>query len=263
MLLGAVLEHGWISVDLERWIAMDGVGGRIVIVRHDVDQHPATAVRMARIDARHGVKGTWYFRWRTASPQAIEAIRELGGTIGFHYETLTRVARHGRLSPEAIGEDEIQRARSELKQEIRLFQQRFGPIRSICAHGDTRVQGVSNQVLAKELDPREVGVFDANEALSRYRLGLWMTDRAASDGRWKDGIDPVRVLRESQDPILCLTHPNNWCSGLSLWSDRLRAALLPTPGPDVSRPLLGMRTGGDNPPQSAPAPEGRTEAKPT
>jgi len=248
MLLGAMLECGWVSVDLERWIAIDGVGGRVVILRHDVDQHPGAAVRMARIDARHGVRGTWYFRWRTASRRAIETIRKLGGGIGFHYETLTRLALSRQLGPGDIGSEEIEQAQAELVREIELFQGYFGPIQSICAHGDTRVPGLSNQVLVKGLDPSQLGVFDANEALSAHRLGLWMTDRSAADGRWKDRIDPHQVLRESHEPILCLTHPNNWCSGASLWADRARSAALPAPRPRARRLVLGMRTGEDRPP---------------
>ncbi len=66
-----------------------------------------------------------------------------------------------------------------------------------------------------------------------------MTDRSAADGRWKDGTDPLAVLREADAPILCLTHPNNWCSGVSLWADRFKAATR-WPG--------GVRTGSDTPP---------------
>jgi len=255
MLLGAAAERGWATVDLERWVAMGGPQERVLIIRHDVDQHPATAVKMARIDARHAVRGTWYFRWRTCSLRAIEAIQELGGGIGFHYETLTRLALERSLAPEDISDALIAEAREELRREIEIFRSHVGPIRSICAHGDTRAAGISNQVLVKGVDPSDLGgVFDSNEALSQHGLGLWMTDRSASDGGWKEQIDPQAVLRERDDPVLCLTHPNNWCSGMSLWADRVRAAVLPAPPIDRRRPLLGMRTRRDRPPRESSVP---------
>jgi SAM-dependent methyltransferase len=254
MLLRTALDQGWMALDLERWIAEGGPQGRVLILRHDVDQHPATAVRMARIEARHGLRGTWYFRWRTSSPLAIKRIRELGGGVGLHYETLTRLVLERNLAAPDVEEELIDEARRSLRREVSAFKHRFGPLHSICAHGDTRVPGVSNQAIVRGVDASWFGVaFDAGEALGRHRLGLWMTDRISSEGRWKDGTDPLAVLRESEDPILCLTHPNNWCSGVSLWSDRVKAATLP--GHTDRR--RGMRTGDDRPlirhPGAAPA----------
>lgn len=253
MLLTAAQELGWRLMGLEPWIADGGREDRVLVVRHDVDQHPDTAVRMARIDARHGVRGTWYFRWRTTSLDRIDVVRGLGGAIGFHYETLTRLALERGLKADELDPPLIEEAREQLRIEIEAFQAYVGPIRSICAHGDTRVPGVSNQVLVQGQAPASLGIeFDANEALSRHRLALWMTDRAASEGGWKEGIDPLTVLNESDGPVLCLTHPNNWCSGVSLWSDRLRSALLPEPSITRRRHLLGTRTGRDRPRELSP-----------
>jgi len=246
------------AIDLEQWITDGGAQGRVLILRHDVDQHPATAVRMAKIDARHGVRATWYFRWRTSSPLAIQSVRELGGGVGFHYESLTRLALERGLSANQIDERLIETARNELRQEIDTFKLRFGPVQSICAHGDTRVPGVSNQVLVRGQEPWLFGVeFDANEALARHRLGLWMTDRSTPDGGWEHGVDALEVLGSSNGPVLCLTHPNNWCSGVSLWSDRLYARVLPNDSLNPRGGRLGMRTGRDRPPrrhQPAPNP---------
>ena len=65
-------------------------GERTLILRHDVDQHPASALVAARIERRLDLQSTWYMRWRTADPAVIDALRAAGGSVGFHYETLTR-----------------------------------------------------------------------------------------------------------------------------------------------------------------------------
>lgn len=256
-LLELALEEGWVPMSLERWIVGDGVQDRVLILRHDVDQHPATALRMAGIEASFGVRATWYFRWRTCSPRVIDGIRNLGGTIGFHYETLTRLALQNSLQVDEIDQRLVEAARDELAVEVSAFAARFGPVRSICAHGDTRVPGVSNQVLVRGQEPGRFGVeFDANEALSRHTLGLWMTDRTSTDGRWKDGIDPGIVFRDEHRPVLCLTHPNNWCSGLSLWVDRLSATILPEPQFGRTEGRMGVRTRRDQPPGHAASDQG-------
>ncbi len=250
MLLRVAREHGWVPMDLERWITAGGVQGRVLILRHDVDQHPATAVHMARIEAGHGLGGTWYFRWRTASPQAIRRVRELGGGVGLHYESLTRLLLERGVGADAVTDELIEYARAELAREVSAFRLRFGELQSICAHGDTRVPGASNQVLTRDVDPGRFGIdFDAGEALSRHRLGIWLTDRTSIEGGWKDGADPLALLRDSDDPILCVTHPNNWCSGASLWADRARAGAH-RGSRQTNGAARAIRTGHDRPPST-------------
>ena len=121
-----------------------------------------------------------------------------------------------------------------LRAEIRTFDERFGPTRSIAAHGDTRVPQLRNGDLLADQDPRGFGIeFDANYGIRRHDLACWLTDRSAAEGRWKDGIDPLQLMDEGASPILCLTHPNNWVSGARLW---------------VARAAHRARGSGDRPP---------------
>ena len=84
----------------------------------------------------------------------IDAVRGAGGAVGLHYETLTRdILRNGG----GATAERIEAAASDLRAEIATFKQLFGPIRSICPHGDSRVPGVTNQVLLKRMDPRRSG----------------------------------------------------------------------------------------------------------
>lgn len=248
-LLTMSLERGFAARSLEQWLADGAPYGRYLVLRHDVDQHPACALRMARIEADAGVRATWYFRWRTAAPAAIAEIRELGGEIGLHYETLTRIALRRGYGPADIDVPLVGEARRILRAEIAAFEDRFGPVRTAAAHGDTRVPGVQNKLLLWDEDPAAYGlVADANFAVHGKRLSVWLTDRTRADGRWLDGLDPERILAECDGPVLCLTHPNNWCSGPSLWADRARSRILPAPRPDRNgSPLLGLRTGTDDP----------------
>jgi 2-polyprenyl-3-methyl-5-hydroxy-6-metoxy-1,4-benzoquinol methylase len=216
---------------------------------------------MLKIEQQFGMRSIWYFRWRTARASVIAAVRETGGQVGLHYETLTRLVLEQRLDPSQIDDTLIRRARELLRREIAEFNRAFGPIRSVCAHGDTRVPGVTNQLLMTDQAAEAYGIaFDANAALDRQPPELWLTDRSAADGRWKDGLDPVRVLEQGTSPILLLVHPNNWCSGASLWSDRACAAVLPTPRAGARKgPLITARTGSDAPP---PLPVIRAASRP-
>jgi hypothetical protein len=141
----------------------------------------------------------------------------------------------------------VERAREVLRTEIHAFAQRFGPSRSVCPHGDTRIPKVRNAELLRSQDCAEFGIkFDGNEVMRGRPLGRWLTDRSTAEGGWADGVGGAGLLGEGVSPILCVVHPNNWVSGPSLWADRMVAAVLPGSGRGrLSRPI---RTGPDAPP---------------
>ena len=91
-LLKAALGAGYQVVTLEDFLdgAVRPNRGPVLILRHDVDQHPRSALRMADVEAEFGLRSTWYFRWRTADRAVIGELRRRGGEIGLHYETLSR-----------------------------------------------------------------------------------------------------------------------------------------------------------------------------
>lgn len=222
---------------------------------------------MLSIEREIGVRATWYFRWRTADHRTIARIREAGGHVGLHYETLTRLVRERGLTHRQVDGALVAEARALLRREIAAFQRRFGAIRSICPHGDSRVPGVSNQILLRGQRPEDYDIaFDGNDAINRLPLSLWLTDRSTPDGRWKDGIDPHIVLGDGTSPVLLVTHPNNWCSGASLWFDRTLSAVFPTPRPDArnGRGTRVARTSVDDPPPlPAPSRQALTHPRPT
>jgi hypothetical protein len=221
-LLKAALGAGYQVVTLEDFL--DGVftseTAPVLILRHDVDQYGPAALTMSDYEVALGLRSTWYFRWETVDEALIAELRRRGGEIGLHYETLTRAALDGDPYDLADGA-RIEEARDRLCEEVETCRASFGPPRSVAAHGDTRVPGVRNAELLRERDPAEFGVdYDANFAMRRHRLAVWLTDRSSAEGRWSEGLDPHALIWERRSPILCLTHPNNWVAGTTLWWER-------------------------------------------
>jgi hypothetical protein len=246
-LLRLAMGLGYEVLSLERWLERSNESSvSTLILRHDVDQHPRSAMRMAAIEEDLGVRSTLYFRWRTADPRVIRALRRRGFEVGLHYETLTRTLLERGQSGTADGAEALlHECRQVLGQELAEFARRHGPCRSACPHGDSRVPGISNAVLLQDVDPTDFGLrWDGNEAMRGRSLDLWLTDRSAAEGRWRDELDPATFLYDRCPKILCLTHPNNWASGPSLWDDRVVSALIPQALP------WPVRTRSDAPPTS-------------
>jgi hypothetical protein len=249
--LRSAIENGYRIVSLEDWVA----GGRqepgepVLILRHDVDQHPRSALRMAAIETKLGVRSSWYFRWRTAHPAVVRSLKEDGFQVGLHYETMTRIALERGLHEDS--DELVESGRRELRSELAAFEELFGPCRSAVPHGDSRVPDVHNALLLKGEDCSEYGIdYDGNEVMRGQELALWLTDRIAAEGGWMEGIDPHELLVARATPILTVTHPNNWASGPSLWMDRALRGMLPgRPLTEGRRPSRPIRTGTDEPPR--------------
>lgn len=222
-LLITALEHGYRVMGVESWVAGGDPGDAPVLaLRHDVDQQPRAALKMAEVERHLGVRSAWYFRWRTAERRVLDRLRGGGGTVGLHYESLSRIAldRGARTASEI--EALIPEARSELREEIATFRRMFGPIRSICPHGDSRISLARNAGLLQDQDLADLGVeFDVNEAMRGRGIASWLTDRSRAEGHWGGEVDPRALLAERLSPVLCVVHPNNWSSGPSLWLDRM------------------------------------------
>lgn len=226
-LLRDALDAGYAVVSLDAWVRDRAAPReRCLVLRHDVDQRPAAALRMGQIERELGISSTWYFRWRTAHPRVVGRLREWGMPVGLHYETLTRLARQaGRSQADAAL---IDAARDRLGAEVRAFADRFGPIDSICPHGDSRIPGVRNVDLVRGWDVERYGVrYDGDDVLRGAPLRR-LTDRRDAE-RWKDGQHPRAIFAAGVSPVVAVVHPNHWSSRGAVGLDRLAARLLPDP----------------------------------
>src|SRR3954462_568236 len=142
--LRSALENGYRITSLEDWVA-DGMqveGEPTLILRHDVDQHPRSALRMAAIEGKLGLRSSWYFRWRTAHPAVVRSVKGDGFQVGLHYETMTRLALQRGLRED--GDELIEAGREKLREELASFERLSGRCRAAVPHGDSRVPGVHN-----------------------------------------------------------------------------------------------------------------------
>lgn len=97
---------------------------RSVILRHDIDITAAPALRLARLEAKQGISGSYNFRTTKYSfrPRVISEIAVLGHEIGYHYEDLTR------------NDGSMDLATKDFKKNLAQFRE-IAPVRTVCMHG--------------------------------------------------------------------------------------------------------------------------------
>ncbi|MCB0429135.1 MAG: hypothetical protein H6585_05435 [Flavobacteriales bacterium] len=122
-LLVALQQKGYRFVTFEEFLTTSPEG-KIVIMRHDVDDKPLNSQHTAEIEHKLGIRGVYYFRIvrQSNDPAVIRAIAEMGHEIGYHYEDL------------ALARGDFKKAMENFEKNLKYFRE-FYPVRTICMHG--------------------------------------------------------------------------------------------------------------------------------
>jgi hypothetical protein len=213
-ILEAALKNGYRLMTVQEWTDAGPARAQLkaMVLRHDVDSLPWSALGHHQVEMSLGVKSTHYFRWETADPEVIALIRRDGSEIGLHHEALRFAAiRRGITRPEGMTEEVIAEAASSLEQQILAFESLFGPIRTIASHGsrEHRSLKLTDAMLVERLDP------DLRRRItSAYNPELvdvcdYISDCGPPEF-WRYGHTPLQAIARGQERIYFLSHPEHW-----------------------------------------------------
>lgn len=190
---------------------------RFVVLRHDVDRKPRNALAMARLEAEHGIQGTYYVRTidKTFRPDLIQRIAALGHEVGYHFEDLDRADGDRTAAIESF-EKELAKLRGLVD------------VSTVCMHGNP-LSPHDNRDLWDDAE------FSAFDLLGEAYLSVDFTDLTyfSDTGRtWKDGPLKIKdhtmgeghktvevettfelielLLTGELDRLYLLVHPNRW-----------------------------------------------------
>lgn len=200
----------------------------VVLLRHDVDRFPSTALLTARLEAELGVFGTYFFRtvpW-VMKPTIIRQVADLGHEIGYHYETLADAKGDAELAASLF---------SSNLQALRCYY----PVVSAAMHSRA-LSRYDNLAFWKYRDTSEFGIkgetyLDVDHSLYAYLADSgrnWGGDRLVVWDR-VEGIDVPHIRNSGElsdliagrrfERIQLLLHPNRWRASLPGWSLELGA----------------------------------------
>jgi len=154
-------------------------------LRHDVDLLPQNSLRTAQIEARLGLKATYYFRMVPESydEAIIKEIALLKHEIGYHYESLTTC--NGNIDA-AYDDfcDNLEKLR------------KVAPIHSICMHGSPRSPWDSKDIWKKH-DYRQLGIDYEPYFDTDFSKTLYLTDTGRRwDGYHVSVRDKIPIFQE-------------------------------------------------------------------
>lgn len=212
--LGADYEH----ITVREYLSADELPEQFVIHRHDVDRKPENALTMARLEARHSISSTYYFRTidKTFQPSMMQEIEELGHEVGYHYEDMDRASGN------------VQDAHRRFNEELAKIRQHVS-IDTVCMHGNPLTNYDNRNMWEGSIGFGEYGL------LGEAYLSMDFTDITyfSDTGRtWKDGALKIKdhtvgedeksiqasstndlcnlLLSGSVDRACLLSHPNRW-----------------------------------------------------
>lgn len=123
-LLKSIIEAGYTIQTLEQFLGQPEK--KACILRHDVDEFPENALKMAETEHELGIRSTYYFRILKISfnPEIIKKISEFGHEIGYHYEDMSLFGGNPEL------------ATNSFKRNLERLRE-FYPVKTVCMHGSS------------------------------------------------------------------------------------------------------------------------------
>lgn len=208
------------TITMAEYLSAQEIPERFIIMRHDIDRKPQSALNTAKIEQKFGIKATYYFRVNSNvfRPEIMQEIESMGHEVGYHYEVLGK-------------------AKGDHKKAIELFEHELSEFRkvcdakTICMHGDP-LSKYDNRELWKNYSFRHFGI--TGEAYLSIGKGInyfsdtgrsWSSKNNMRDfmpGREGSVVDTtndmIELIKSNKiNKLYILTHPERWASNNIEW----------------------------------------------
>jgi len=178
---------------------------KIIILRQDIDRLPMNTLEFARIQAKNGITGTYFFRMGSKGfkEKIIEEIYSLGHEIGYHYEDVSTAAErqktkgkrqkwleHGsgfRVQGEEPEKLVVDIGIASFRENLEKIR-KIVPVKTVCMHGSP-LSRWDSRLLWKYYDYRDFGIIGEPYFDLNFEQVLYLTDAGR---RWNGAAVSVR-----------------------------------------------------------------------
>lgn len=212
--------QNYTTITMAEYLSAQELPEKFIIMRHDIDRKPKSALNTAKIEQKFSIRATYYFRANSNvfRPEIMQEIESMGHEVGYHYEVLGK-------------------AKGNHKKAIEMFERELGKFRkvcdvkTICMHGDP-LSRYDNRDLWKSYNFRHFGI--AGEAYLSIEKGInyfsdtgrsWSSKNNLRDFMLGGGgsvvdttNDMIGLIKSNRiNKLYILTHPERWASNNLEW----------------------------------------------
>lgn len=164
---------------------LKGTKGKVILLRHDVDNRKLNSLKFAQIQDNLNIFGTYYFRMvpQSYDEEIIKKIASMGHEIGYHYETMDKA------------NGDIEKAYDLFCRELEELRA-LVPIKTICMHGSP-LSKYDNRDLWKYYDYRKLNVTSEPYFDIDFSKIFYLTDTGR---RWDGKSASIRDKTWIADP---------------------------------------------------------------
>jgi hypothetical protein len=199
----------------------DRLPDRVLVHRHDIDSDLRTAKKLFALEARHGIKATYYFRLCTLDLGFMREIEAAGSEASYHYEEVAYFAKRHRIRDAAVLRQHFPEIRELFVSNFQSIADRLQlPMATVASHGDfanRRLNVINHELLQDSALRARCGIeceaYD--DALLRH-IDMYISDRKYPV--YYRPMSPFEALGRHAR-ILFLTHPVQWETN---WVDNTR-----------------------------------------
>ena len=213
-LLESLKDEGYTFQTFEQFV--QNPDKKVVVLRHDVDKLPQNGLDLAKIEHSLGLQASYYYRIVKESnqPRLIEAVRDLGHEIGYHYEDLT-LAKGDKTKAIEMWEKNL------------AYFRRFYPVTTACMHGSPMSKW-DNRLIWEDHNYKDYGIIAEPYFDIDYHEVFYITDTGRSwnstgvsvrdkvDSGFHIGVESthhfISLVKAGELPskIIINTHPQRW-----------------------------------------------------
>jgi len=243
-------DHAILTV--EQYFLLDEKPQKFIIIRHDIDDEIdlSYALKMAKVEAKLGIRTTYYFRTseKVFDEDKIKEIAKFGHEIGYHYEVLGDAEGDFEKAIELF---EKELSKFEDLYEVKTIAQHGGPLRKglnivtfsniievlkYFISGDNIFDSWESKDIWERYDFRDYGIIGEPYLSIDFNEVVYLSDTNRSwidtKYRMKDRIESEcgkkMAIKKTDDLILSikegafqkmhvLIHPSNWKEKFVEW----------------------------------------------
>jgi len=183
-LIQSFLDCGYDIVPVRVYLEKNSLE-KVIVLRHDVDELPQNALRMAKVENDLGVCATYYFRRvpKSDHPDIIRQIAAMGHEIGYHYEDLSSA------------NGDMVKAIESFSANLQYFRQYY-PVKTVCMHGSS-TSLYDNKAIWSRQSLSEYGLVGEPYLSFDFKKIFYLTDTGYA---WDGGKYAIRDKVENPFP---------------------------------------------------------------